>query len=76
MDRQQKIDFLTRYGEGDASLEELDMPEPYGIIIKDGDVYRCGDVTLTEAQLEEFMEKYLKPRYYNGVQIIYGMIIK
>lgn len=75
MDREQKIDFLKRYGAGEASLEEIEVPEPFGLIIKDGDMYRCGDVTLTAAQVEEFMEVYLKPRKLNGLQIIYGMLV-
>jgi hypothetical protein len=76
MNRQEKIDFLTRLQAGETSLEELrDLP-PFGIVIKEEDGYSLQGETMTQEELIAFLQPYQSSsKLCNGVPIIYGMLV-
>jgi hypothetical protein len=76
MNRDQKIDFLTRLQAGETSIEELGALPPFGIVIKEEDGYRVQGKTMTEEELTAFLQPYQSSnRLCNGLPIIYGMLV-
>lgn len=76
MNRQQKIDFLTRLQARETSIEELGDLPPFGMIIKEEGGYSLQGKTMTEEELTAFLQPYQSSKKLcNGVPIIYGMLV-
>lgn len=78
MNREQKIDFLTRLKEGETDLRELSALPPFGYIFVEEGGYRLKDGTLlTEDEYTAFIAPYLNStQKINGLPVIYGIEVR